>query len=280
MSFECVRSSAGPNRWERAFAAFADWQRAPTVELGEQVIASFRYAVDSPHEDFRSAQSLYLYWLNDYLRPTAAEREMAARVFATALRDSDEEIRNKAAEQLGEIGPAVRVVIPALVEALHDLSEEVRNSALAALRHAGDEAQAAIPRVIELLNNPAHRWAAALLLERIGPAASNAIPALIKAARRGDVLERRAPLDALAAIAPNDPRVRDILLKSLRDRRDYVRWFAADALGTTRDSSRLVIVALEYTFDNDEEMDVRLAAARAMLDIDPELGLRLVAPLA
>src|SRR5205809_3835685 len=60
---------------------------------------SFRYAVESPQEDFRSAQSLYLYWLNDYLRPTPAEREMAARVFATALRDSDEEIRNKAAEQ-------------------------------------------------------------------------------------------------------------------------------------------------------------------------------------
>jgi len=134
--------------------------------------------------------------------------------------------------------------------------------------------------VIELLNKPAHRWRAALLLEHIGPGASNAIPALIKAAGRGNDLERRAPLDALAAIAPHDPRVRDILLKSLRNRRDYVRWFAADALGTTRDSSRLVIVALEYTFDNDEEMDVRLAAARAMLDIDPELGLRLVAPLA
>ena len=118
------------------------------------------------------------------------------------------------------------------------------------------------------------------MLERIGPGASNAIPALIKATRRGDVLERRAPLDALAAIAPNDPRVRDILLKSLRDRRDDVRLFAAEALGTTRDSSRSVIDALEHTFHNDEAMEARLAAAGALLEIDPGLGPRLVAPLA
>ncbi len=276
--FLSVRSVTGTNRWERAYATFADWQRFPTVELGEQVIASFRLAVVSPQEDIPGAQSLSR--LNDYLRPTATEREMAARVFATALRDSDEETRNKAAGQLGELGPAVRVVVPALAEALQDPSEEVRDSALGALRDAGEEARSALPRIIELLNNPANRWRAASLLERIGPGASNAIPALTKAARRGDALERRAPLDALAAIAPRNPRVRETLLRSLRDRHYEVRWAAADALGIAKDSSRSVIDALERTFNNDEVIDVRLAAAGAMLDIDPDLGSGLVVPLA
>jgi len=275
--FLSVRSVTGTNRWERAYATFADWQRFPTVELGEQVIASFRLVVESPQEDIPGAQSLS--WLNDYLRPTATEREMAARVFATALRDSDEEIRRRAAGELGELGAAVRVVVPALAEALQDPSEEVRDSALGALRDAGEEARSALPRIIELLNNPAHRWRAASLLERIGPGASDAIPALTKAARRGDALERRAPLDALAAIAPRDPRVRDTLLRSLRDRHYEVRWSAADALGIAKDSSRSVIDALEHTFNNDEVIEVRLAAARAMLDVDPGLGPGLVAPL-
>ena len=41
-----------------------------------------------------------------------------------------------------------------------------------------------------------------------------------------------------------------------------------------------MIDALERTFNNDEVIDVRLAAAGAMLDIDPDLGSGLVVPLA
>jgi HEAT repeat protein len=197
-------------------------------------------------------------------------------VFAAALRSRDQDVREKAAEHLGELGPAVRVAVPALAEALHDPSEEVRGAALGALGLAGEIAQMTIPRVIELLNNPAHRWGAASVLERIGPGASNAIPHLIKAARRrATEEEQEAMLSALGAIAPDDDRVRNILLKSLRDRRYLVRLAAVEALGNARSGVQPVLEALEHAFHNDKTLEVRFAAADAILDIEPGDGHRL-----
>ncbi len=68
--------------------------------------------------------------------------------------DPDSQVREHAAEALGDIGPLARAGIPALVTALQDSVPRVRRDAVRALGQMGVVARDALPAVAALSNDP------------------------------------------------------------------------------------------------------------------------------
>jgi HEAT repeat protein len=79
----------------------------------------------------------------------------AVKPLAALLADvkQDEDVRGTAAQALGEIGPAARAALPVLRAALGDEAAYVRQWAAFALGEFGAEARAALPRLRELLKD-------------------------------------------------------------------------------------------------------------------------------
>src|SRR5439155_1158612 len=86
------------------------------------------------------------------LGPKAAA---AVKPLAALLADKkqDEDLRGTAAQALGEIGPAAKAALPMLRSALQDEEPYVRQWAAFALGELGAEAKAALPRLQELLKD-------------------------------------------------------------------------------------------------------------------------------
>jgi hypothetical protein len=94
-----------------------------------------------------------------------------------ALKDKDDRTRRGAAIALGQIGPAAKDAVPALIEVLKDKDDRVRNYAASALGKIGP---AAVPALMEALKDKDInvRNAAVRALGQIGPAAKAAVPSL------------------------------------------------------------------------------------------------------
>jgi HEAT repeat protein len=124
----------------------------------------------------------------------------AVPALAALLRESATwDVRWKAAEALGEIGPAARDAVPALADALRDGTQNwvVRVAALRALaRVAGADAVAPVRAALRD-RDPCVRLAAALELGGLGPPARSAAPALRRALTDEDEAVRDAAARAL-----------------------------------------------------------------------------------
>ena len=70
------------------------------------------------------------------------------------LQDPDVEVRSRAAEALGKIGPEAAAAVPALTTALQDPDVDVRMEAAWALGCIGPEAAAAAPALSNALQDP------------------------------------------------------------------------------------------------------------------------------
>jgi HEAT repeat protein len=66
-----------------------------------------------------------------------------------ALRDPDANIRKRAADVLGNVGPADPTIVPELASALKDPSRTVREAAVVALLKMGPAAKDAAPALVE-----------------------------------------------------------------------------------------------------------------------------------
>lgn len=140
------------------------------------------------------------------------------------LKDPDVGKRCQAANQLGCAGSsqALKSAVPALVEALKDSSQKVRLSAIAALGQLGPRAEAAVPALSLALcerqptgiKNTGLSGESRFLdvsgavldaLEKIGPAASKALPYVIPyLSERNELWRRDKVLRVLAAIGPDE----------------------------------------------------------------------------
>ena len=107
------------------------------------------------------------------------------------------------------------------------------------------------------------RAAAARGLARIGPQASQAVPALLHARTRGsEGIEARAAIDkALKAIGP---AAVPHLVAALKSGGETVRFHAAQALGTLGPKAEAAVPDLAAALESDGHRGVRASAARAL----------------
>ncbi|MEW6357737.1 MAG: HEAT repeat domain-containing protein [Planctomycetota bacterium] len=164
----------------------------------------------------------------------------AAETLAKALQDKDDVVYDAAKESLVALGPAAKGAVPVLGRYLAD--NETRgvacSSALAVLGSVGAadaEARAALAAATTGHKEERIRWGAIHALSKCGPAAKDAVPALIKA------LEDAAP------------KVREI---------------AASILGGLGGEAKEAVPALKNVSENDPRPGVRSAAKYALERIE------------
>ncbi|GCL46434.1 HEAT repeat domain-containing protein [Microcystis aeruginosa] len=181
-----------------------------------------------------------------------------------ALKDSDSDVREKAAEALGKIGS--ETAIPGLLKALEDSDSDVREKAAEALGKIGSET--AIAGLLKALKDSDKyvRGNASEALGKIG--SETAIAGLLKALEDSDEYVRRNVVKALVEI--DSASTIDALIEALEDPDDDVRWNAAEALGNIGSEAAIdgLIKALEDPDDN-----VRWRAAEALGKIGLEAAI-------
>ncbi len=115
-----------------------------------------------------------------------------------AAADSNGCVRSNAVQMIGYLGPQARSALPTLYRGLRDTEPQVQRSAMLALGKV--QGAEAVPVLTGFLQDPYLKYTAALTLERLGPSARTAIPALEALAREDDEYSRRSADDALSRI--------------------------------------------------------------------------------
>ena len=130
-----------------------------------------------------------------------APAKPAVPALAELLKDPDETVRRQAVKAVMHIHPGPQVTIPLCVKLLEDSDPGVRVRVLNAVAEAGPKA---VPGLIAALKNDKAAYWACLVLREIGPAAKDAVPALVKRLRDSRPEIRREAILALAAVEEND----------------------------------------------------------------------------
>src|SRR5262245_56265833 len=155
------------------------------------------------------------------------------------LRSTRSEVRARAAESLGKLGPLAAPAVRPLVAALSDNSIPVQLEALIALSEIGPAARAAAPDLARILQGAEARLYAGAsdALGAIGREAQEAAPALEKLVQGDDPVIATSAALALARILPpgSEPVAGavPVLIAALKDKRSQVRHKAVVALGAS-----------------------------------------------
>lgn len=236
----------------------------------------------------------------DVLRKRFGDRSAAAPELVAALNDRDPEIRAASAWALGALGDAPAPTVPALAGALRDEQEAVRTAAAEALGSLGARSRSAASALFAALDDPRAnvRAAAARALARLeltaesipslakalgspdayvrafgawslgnlGPAAREAVPALVEALGPDDTATVVAA--ALARIGPAAAEAVPALVADLRGPDSGRRWRAARTLGRIGPTAESAVTELVAALRDPNEA-VRAHAARALGRIGP-----------
>jgi HEAT repeat protein len=220
--------------------------------------------------------------VRDPAAPPAMSRPVSAWI--GEFQDPKPFTRVQAGLALAELGPAARDAEAALVKGLTDQDPEVRYAAVLALGAVPAEGQEAIDALGRTLEdkNWFVRFTAAQALQKFGPRAKAALPGLVKALVPSDGVKDFRPIRcgaAMVALARIDPEARELqgaialvvekLLGYDGDGSDGARMIGAEMLGDCGPAALSAVPALVRRL-KDEDGDVRVAAALALLKIAPE----------
>jgi HEAT repeat protein len=175
---------------------------------------------------------------------------------------------------LGRIHAEPGRAVPALTKSLTDSDQSVRQYAAEALGRFGADAQPAVPALVAIYEqNTAESYHAATALGLIGPAAKAAVPSLLRgsADTNRDVEFRLQCLLALGRIHAEPELVVPALMQSLReaasDTEVQIQLFSADALGQFGPEARPAVPLLT-TLLQDPHSYIRFDASNALQLID------------
>ncbi len=101
----------------------------------------------------------------------------AVAALAQLVKDPDETVRRQAVRAVMAIRPGPQITVPLAVDLLEDSDPGVRIRILHAVADAGPKA---VPALIVALKNEKAAYWACLVLREIGPAAKDAVPALVE----------------------------------------------------------------------------------------------------
>lgn len=163
------------------------------------------------------------------------------------------------------VGPAA---VPALIEGLNDPGDGPRRTAAEALGRIGPEARAAVPELIRMSTSAraTDRVVAATALWRIARD-GRVVPVLIEAARPADgrgLGDRYAALDALGEIGPAAGEAVPALINQLAAESETNAYKVAEALGRIGPAAGAAIAPLERISAHSEDESLRTAADLAL----------------
>jgi HEAT repeat protein len=199
----------------------------------------------------------------------------ALRIALPALRrglsDPVVAARLQAVEALETLGPGAAPAVPELIRTLRDPDRFVRWAAARTLGKIGPgEAAVAVRPLGRLLHD--HDLdvdlAAATALDRLGPAAHDAVPDLIRALGASDAEKRRATIRTLTSIGTAATPAVPGLGRALSDPEAGVRHDAAVLLGKLGPAAAAAEPALQRALA-DSDPDVRQAVSAALLKVSP-----------
>ena len=179
--------------------------------IGKPAVEPLIEALDAEKEAFEMEPILHIC---DAAHGLAAIGAAAVPALVAVLKDERENVRASAAYALGEMGPVAAEAVDALITLLTDESEEVRRHAISALGMIKVPTSKTVPALVKVLENPEDTdlaFFAAQALTRIGPDATEAVPALGGALMsesayvRGfssEALSRIGTAEALQALVP------------------------------------------------------------------------------
>jgi len=182
-----------------------------------------------------------------------------------ALKDDDMHVRTVVAESLGTLEPPPREAIPALISVL-EKGDPSSTAAAKTLGWFGEEAAVAVPALCAALKakDSELRFNAAKTLGRIGPRAEASIPALVAALKDEVPRVRERSAESLGDIGPKAAVAVPDLIALLKDPDWRVRRDAIRSLGKFGPAARSAIPMLKTVLDEDKEDQVSKAAARSL----------------
>lgn len=197
------------------------------------------------------------------------------------LAGADREVRHKAAERLGEAGPAASRTIPALIAALNE--EARRPKAEAEMGATTEEdyggclvrvlagfGKTAVPLLIEILKKDADVRPYVLgVLERIGADAEAAVPVVVSLGKEADHETRASAIGTLGKIGRRSPQAISAMIVALGDGFQPVRAKAVRALGECGPAAKEAVPALVRAWKEEKNDSVRQGILDALGLIGP-----------
>jgi HEAT repeat protein len=175
-----------------------------------------------------------------------------------------------ALEALIKAGPDEPKALPALATALKDPEARVRERAARALGEFGPAAQAAFPTLVELVkgDDAAARKTALAVLDKLGP------PGKERLAELKALLDRKAPLEArqyaltaLGKLGGDAVGAVGVLAEAMQDPEAKIRVRAAAALGDLGPAAREAAPALRAVLRKSDDVELLNAALAALTTV-------------
>jgi HEAT repeat protein len=200
-----------------------------------------------------------------------ASVKRAVDLIVQAFKSDDAGLRRAAAKAAVDFDVSLDVVAPMLIDALGDEDQTVVKNAIESLAELGPKA---LKHIDKLFERDELRFYPIALITRLGPEATDAVPALIEVlgiqhATDEDAMFLREIQFAVAAIGPGAKGAVRALADNLDSRNHEVVASASYALGKIGPAARAAVPALRRNLRH-EKLIVKLATVRALLEILPD----------
>jgi HEAT repeat protein len=185
--------------------------------------------------------------------------EPAIPALVDLAREHDGPVRSGALDVLAKMGPRAASAIPELIEMLNDGPTGLRLRVTWALGTIGPAAEPAVPSLTPLLRHPDPklRYAAAQALAQIG---GSGHVALEETRTTGDVRQRAASMQGMAARSLDSVSRRNVVAAGLADSSAEVRLRTVELLGAVRREEREALAPFLVKALNDPDPAVNRTA--------------------
>lgn len=206
-----VEEFADPESTNKVVAAFALGRIGPAAKAGVKVLSESLADKKDPVLKAVSAWALVRILPED-----AAVKDKSVEVLAESLMSENALARTAAMRALADIRPGPDKVMPAIQRHLAGQDAAAAEESLHLLAAMGPPA---VPALIKTLERPEFRALTASILGYIGPAAKDAVPALVEIAKTDKNHEaRREALLALGGIGGSPELIVPVAVAALADR--------------------------------------------------------------
>ncbi|MBN3871184.1 HEAT repeat domain-containing protein [Nostoc sp. JL33] len=230
----------------------------------------------------------------EVLKQEQMKRRIRLLITNLSAPEANAEDRQRAAEEIGNIGSLAKSAVPEILRALKHEDAKVRGSAAEALGKLGNASDPVLEKLLVLLADVDYnvRANAAEALGILGNDSKPFLQGILYLLTDEVALVRRMAVEALGNLGNTSELVQQALLRMLTDDITLVRLSSCEALSTLGNTSEPLLQELLALMAN-KDLSVRVSASKVLyklntaselvlqglliLLIDKELGVRLIA---